>query len=218
MAGAASIIVPTILVDNPKNYESAIKQISEFSNRIQIDITDGQFATSKTIKLDQAFWPEGWQADIHMMVTQPSFYIKALLRMKPHMVIFHAETNEDLAPLFDQLKDNGIKTGLALLRPTVPNNVAELIKKVDHVLIFAGELGKMGGTASLIQVKKIGLVKAINPDAEIGWDGGANIDNIFSISRGGADVINVGSALAFANDPKAVYQEMLGQIAKTSVV
>lgn len=215
---AASKIVPTILVDNMKNYESAIKQIDSFTKHAQIDITDGQFATSKTIKLDQVFWPKDWVVDIHMMVEQPSFYIKTLTRMKPHLVIFHAEVQEDLLPILDQLRESGIKAGVALMRPTVPNNVAELIKKADHVMIFAGELGKMGGAVSLLQREKVRLIRKINPDVEIGWDGGANVDNIFSISRSGVDIINVGSALAYANDPQAVFEELKAQIAKTSVV
>lgn len=213
-----SQIVPTILVDNMKNYESAVKQIDGFAKHAQVDITDGQFATSKTIKLDQVFWPKDWIVDIHMMVEQPSFYVKTLSRMKPHLVIFHAEVQENLLPIFEQLKLAGIKTGVALMRPTVPNNVSELIKNVDHVMIFAGELGKMGGAVSLLQREKVRLVRKINPDVEIGWDGGANVDNVFSISRSGVDVINVGSALAYANDPQAVFEELKAQVAKTSVV
>lgn len=213
-----SVIVPTVLVDNTKSFQAAIEQIKTFTARMQIDITDGKFADSKTVTLDQVWWPEGWVADIHMMVAKPSQYVKQLIKMRPHLVIFHAEVDEDLNPVFEQLKDAGIKTGLALLRPTVPKNHSQLIEKVDHVLIFAGSLGKMGGTASLIQTEKIRLVKKINPEVEVGWDGGANVDNVFTISRGGADVINVGGALAFANDPRAVYKSLLEQVSKTSVV
>lgn len=213
-----SVVVPTVLVDNTKTFRSAIEQIKTFTTRLQIDITDGKFTDSKTVSLDQVWWPEGWIADIHMMVVKPSQYVKQLITMRPHLVIFHAEVDEDLSPVFIQLKDAGIQTGLALLRSTVPKNHSDLIKKVDHVLIFAGSLGKTGGTASLIQTEKIRLVKKINPEVEIGWDGGANVDNIFTISRGGADVINVGGALAFANDPRAVYKSLLKQVSKTSVV
>ena len=134
------------------------------------------------------------------------------------MVIFHAETDENIEPLMAILKAEGILAGVALLRSTVPSKVANLINAADHVMIFAGTLGKMGGSASLIQTEKIRLIKMINNKVEIGWDGGANIDNIFSISRAGADVINVGSALAFANDPKTVYESMINQIDKSDVV
>lgn len=213
-----SKIVPTILVDDMKNYEAALQQISQFAKHVQIDISDGEFASSKTVKLDQISWPEDWKVDIHMMVAQPSFYLKTLERMKPNLVIFHAEVQENLLPIFEQLHNMGIRAGLALLRSSVPDNFAELIRRADHVLIFAGELGKMGGEASLMQTEKVRLIRKINHDVEIGWDGGANVENAFTISRSGVNVINVGSALAFANDPKTVYAELLKQVAKTSVV
>lgn len=218
MPKATSKIVPTVLVDNMANYEAAIKSISTFTDHIQVDLSDGQFATSRTIKLDQVAWPKDWIVDIHMMVAQPSFYMNTLVRMKPSMVIFHVEVDEDLQPILEQLKMAGIKAGIALMRSTVPDNVAELIKQADHVMIFAGELGKMGGEASMMQTEKVRLIKKINPDVEIGWDGGANVDNAFSISRAGVDIINVGSALAYANDPRAVYHELMNQVTKTSVI
>lgn len=213
-----SQIVPTILVDSLDKYEQAIKTISQFTNHVQIDLTDGVFAPSQTVKLDQIAWPEGWKVDLHMMVEQPSFYLKTLERMKPDLVIFHAEAREDLLPIMTQLKAMGIRAGVALMRSTVPENFTEAIRQADHVLIFAGELGKMGGEASMMQTEKVRLIRKINRDVEIGWDGGANVDNVFMIARAGVDIINVGSALAFANDPIAVYAELVNQAAKTGVV
>lgn len=211
-------IVPTILVDSVENYQSAVTQINEFSNRAQIDITDGQFAPTQTVNLDQLWWPDNWQADIHMMVGAPSQYVDKLIELKPNMVIFHTEVNEDLKPSFDKLRAAGIKVGLALLKATVPADHEEMIKYVDHVLVFAGALGQMGGRASLIQLEKVRLVLKINPGVEIGWDGGVNIDNVFSIAKGHVHVINVGSTLAYANNPKAVYESMMSQIDKKTVI
>ncbi len=211
-------IVPTILVDSVENYQSAITQINDFANRVQIDITDGEFAPTQTVNLDQLWWPDNWTVDIHMMVKKPSQYVDKLIELRPSMVILHAEVDEDLKPIFDKLKQAGIRIGLALLKTTVPSDQEEMIKYVDHVLIFAGALGKMGGRASLIQLEKVRLVLKISPTVEIGWDGGANIDNVFSIAKGHVHVINVGSTLAYANNPKAVYESMLAQIDKKTVV
>lgn len=215
---ANSKIIPTILVDDVDNYQAAITLISEFSQHVQIDITDGEFAESKTVTIDQLWWPDNWTVDLHLMAAEPSKYIDRVIDLKPSLVILHAEAKEELEPLFDRLKEAGIRTGLALLRPTVPSDYENLIRKVDHVMVFAGELGKMGGQASLIQLEKIRLIKQINPNVEIGWDGGANIDNVFVISRGGVNFINVGGALAFANDPKTVYKSLVEQIQREAVV
>lgn len=211
-------ILPTILTNSVEEFQAAVVAINEFTNEVQIDITDGEFAPTQTIGLDNVFWPDNWQVDIHMMVKNPSRFVDKLVLMKPRMVIFHAEVEEDLKPSFDKLRQAGIKTGLALLRPTVPESKAELIMQVDHVLIFAGDLGKMGGQANLLQVEKVRLVKAISPNIEVGWDGGANIDNLMMIVQSGVDIINVGSAISMANDPAGIFRAMVALSAKEGVI
>jgi ribulose-phosphate 3-epimerase len=202
-------IAPTILTASPDEFQAALVAINEFTNQVQIDITDGEFAPSRTIGLDHVFWPDNWQVDLHMMVKNPSRYIDKLILMKPHLVIFHAEVEEDLRPSFEKLRQAGIKVGLALLRQTVPEQKADLITLVDHVLIFAGNLGRMGGQANLLQIQKVRLIRAISPNVEIGWDGGANIDNLPMIIQAGVDVINVGSAISLASNPAEAYKAMV---------
>ena len=202
-------IAPTILTASPDEFQAALVAINEFTNQVQIDITDGEFAPSRTIGLDHVFWPDNWQVDLHMMVKNPSRYIDKLILMKPHLVIFHAEVEEDLRLSFEKLRQAGIKVGLALLRQTVPEQKADLITLADHVLIFAGDLGRMGGQANLLQIQKVRLIRAISPNVEIGWDGGANIDNLPMIIQAGVDVINVGSAISLASNPAEAYKAMV---------
>lgn len=211
-------IMPTILSASSEEFQAAVMAINEFTNQVQIDITDGEFAPGQTIGLDQIFWPDNWQVDLHMMVKNPSRYVDKLVLMKPRLVIFHAEVDEDLKPSFDKLRQAGIKVGLALLRQTVPEHKADLIMQADHVLIFAGDLGKMGGHANLLQVEKVRLVRAISPNVEIGWDGGANIDNLMMIIQSGVDIINVGSAISMSNNPSETYQAMLELTTKEGVI
>lgn len=211
-------ILPTILTASPDEFQAAVVAINEFTNQVQIDITDGEFAPNRTIGLDHVFWPDNWQVDIHMMVKNPSRYVDKLILMKPHLVIFHAEVEEDLRPTFDKLRQAGVKVGLALLRQTVPENKADLITLADHVLIFAGDLGKMGGQANLLQIQKIRLIRAISPNVEIGWDGGANIDNLMMIAQAGVDVVNVGSAISLAASPAEAYRAMVELTTREGVI
>ena len=100
----------------------------------------------------------------------------------------------------------------------MPRTVEQLIKAAEHVLIFSGELGRFGGTASLMQLEKIRLVKAINPNVEIGWDGGVVPENAYSLVQGGVDVLNVGGAIQKAGDPQAVFKQLQQEISKTGVL
>ena len=211
-------ICPTILATTPDQYKAFVMAYQSFAKRIQVDIVDGQFAPTFTIAETNVWWPEGWKVDVHMMVARPSEHLEVLEQLKPHMVIFHAESGEDLLPHFERLKAAGISCGVAMVRTTYPGDLKEVIENADHVLIFAGDLGKQGGVADLLQLEKVELIKKINSAVEIGWDGGANMKNIRAIAHAGVDVINVGAALATADDPAQAYDEMVKETDKRGVV
>ncbi|HEY5695398.1 MAG TPA: hypothetical protein VIQ80_01035 [Candidatus Saccharimonadales bacterium] len=213
-----STIAPTLLAETPDDYKAMVERIHPFAKRVHVDICDGEFAPTFTIGAAQVWWPQEWMVDIHAMVARPSEHLETLISLKPHLIIFHAETQEDIVPVLQHVKQFGIKAGIAMLRSTVPSTVAPAIQAADHVMIFSGELGKYGGTASLMQLEKVRLIKAIRQDIEIGWDGGANVENAYSLSQGGVDVLNVGGAIAKADDPQAAYNALVAEINKHSVI
>ena len=51
-------------------------------------------------------------------------------------------------------------------------------------------------------------IKAINPSIEVGWDGGANLENIHYIAQAGVGVINVGGALMRAENKQEYFDQM----------
>lgn len=213
-----SVIVPAILVPNPDEYKAGLERVHTFAKRVHVDITDGMFAPSQTILPNQIWWPQEWQIDIHAMVTDPTQYLEALIALRPHMIIFHAEAQVDMIGVIQKVKASGVKAGVALLKTTVPSEVTPIIEAADHVMIFSGDLGKYGGVASLMQLEKVRLVKAINAGVEIGWDGGVNVENAFSLAQGGVDVLNVGGAIQRANDPAAVYAALEKEVSKQGVM
>lgn len=211
-------IAPAVLAETTDQFKQMMEKIHQLANRVHIDITDGEFAPTFTINATEAWWPEGWHADIHAMVARPSEYVDQLIALKADLIIFHAEVQEDLLPTIQKVKTAGMKIGIALQRSTVPSTVANLIQEVDHVMIFSGELGKYGGNASLMQLEKVRLVRAIKPDVEIGWDGGVTIDNAFGLAQGGVDVLNVGGTIAKSADPAATYSALVAEINKHGVI
>lgn len=213
-----AVVAPCITVETPDDYQASIERLSPFAKRVHIDISDGEFAPRFLLGADQLTWPEGWEVDIHAMLARPSEYLATLINLRPSLVVLHAEASEDIAPLLQQLKDNGIKAGLGLLKTTVPKTVAPLIQLADHVMIFSGELGQYGGIASMMQLEKIRLVRMIHPEVEIGWDGGARAENAFSLTQGGVDVINVGGAISKSDNPQAVYEKILSEANKHGVI
>ena len=211
-------IVPTILTDNKQDYRAQAERINTFTRRVQIDVTDGVFAQPPTLDVTNIWWPKNWEADLHLMATKPSESIDTILKLNPSLCILHAEASEDLLPIFEVLKKANIKTGVALLQSTFPGNVKQYIDVVDHVLIFASQLGAQGTPADLMQMEKIPLIRNMKPEVEIGWDGGANMTNIRALAHADLDVINVGSAISMASNPSEAFQELVAEIDKSGVV
>ena len=214
----SSVIAPAILAENAQQYKDQVDRITGFAERVHIDLTDGEFAPTFTVSIPELWAPEGWTIDIHAMVNKLDEYVPKLIALRPHLIIIHAEAEGDVLGALKEIKRSGIMAGLALLRPTVPQTVEELIKEAEHVLIFSGELGKFGGTASLMQLEKIRLVKMINPNVEIGWDGGVMVDNAYSLVQGGVNVLNVGGTIQKATDPPAMFAKFQQEISKTGVL
>ena len=211
-------IVPTILTDNKQDYRAQAERINVFTRRVQIDVTDGVFAPTQTLDITNVWWPRNWEADLHLMAAYPSQHLDTILKLSPSLCILHAEASEDLLPSFQQLKEAGIKVGVALLPSTFPGDVQHYIQAADHVLIFAGQLGLQGSPADLMQMEKIPLVRNMKPEIEIGWDGGANMTNVRALAHADLDVINVGSAISQAPDPAQAFQELVAEIDKNGVV
>ena len=147
------------------------------------------------------------------MYKEPARYLETAISLNPQLVIIQAESDGDLLAVVRELRAVGIKSGLALLQQTEPKNVRTLVSEVDHVLIFSGTLGHFGGHADLTLLKKVGEVKAINPNVEVGWDGGVGLDNAPQIALGGVEVLIAGGAIQEATDAADAYKKLSEAVA-----
>lgn len=211
-----TIIAPTMTTNDPAVYARRLEDFLTFASRIQIDITDGQFAPSQTINLNQVYWPPAdkreCKIDLHLMLQRPIDWLDQIVAVVPDKVILHAESDDAgrmLPRIYEHLQRFGMQVGVALLPETQPADVADIIRVVDSVLIFGGHLGYQGGVADLTQLGKIPAIQQINSTVTIEWDGGANLSNVSQIAAAGVDQINIGSAISGASDPAAAYRQLV---------
>lgn len=203
-----TVICPTVLAEEPHAYREQMERITPFAKRIQIDLTDGDFAPSKTIGIEHIWWPESVQMDIHLMYRRPAAVINQLLTLHPHMVIVHSEAEVVFSEVAANLHHHDTKAGLAVLAETPVDSIKPLLSICDHVLIFSGTLGRFGGTADLNLLEKAKQIKSLKPSIEIGWDGGINAENAKPLADGGIDVLNVGGFIQKADDPSGAYAKL----------
>lgn len=107
-----SVIAPCITVETPEAFKASVELLQGFATRVHIDISDGEFAPTFLVGADQLYWPQQWQVDVHAMVARPSEHLARLIALKPSLIIFHAEIQEDRAALIAQIKAAGIRAVL----------------------------------------------------------------------------------------------------------
>ncbi|MEX0919853.1 MAG: hypothetical protein WDZ32_01805 [Candidatus Saccharimonadales bacterium] len=205
-------IVPAVLASNGQEYGKYLDIATSLSSRIQIDLADDDFAPGKTVNLAQTYWPDDIRADIHLMYQHPIEHIPTVIAKFPNLLIVHWEANgldrDNLISIADQLRSLDIKFGLALLPQTEVSEVAKVLEYLDHVLIFTGDLGHYGGDMQKDCLAKVGEVKNLDSNIEVGVDGGINDTNAAEVVTSGADVLNVGSFLQKADDPQKAYDKL----------
>ena len=207
-----SVIAPTITAFDLHEYRAQMDRITPFAKRIHIDLMDGIFAPTKSPDIDKLWLPEEIVCDVHVMYQHPFHQLKKLLAMNPAMLIIQAEADrQSVEDFIKHVKKTRVRLGISLLSETSPQevHVKKLIKQADYVLIFSGHLGYHGGSADLALLEKVGQIHEINPLAEIGWDGGINMNNVHALVGGGIDVLNVGSGIQKALHPKTAYIELM---------
>lgn len=203
-----ALICPSVTANNLHQFRSQIERVVHFGHRLHLDFMDGELAPSLSPPLKTAWWPAGVIADLHLMYQRPADYIDEIVELKPHLTIIHAEADGIFKPFAEVLKANNIKVGVALMASTAVDVITGQFDLIDHVLIFSGHLGYFGGRADLHLLEKVKQLKSINPNIEIGWDGGINSSNIEQLVSGGVDVLNVGGYLQRATDPEAAYAKL----------
>lgn len=203
------IICPTITAETPADYKRQVERISKFAQRVQIDLMDGKFTPNRSVLPKDVWWPVGWQADIHLMFKDPLPAVREVLVHQPHLIIIHAEADGDFETIYKACRDKSIKLGLALLASTKAEAIKDALGKIEHVLIFSGNLGYQGGShADLSLLDKINYLKECNPELEIGWDGGINQRNVSELVFGGVDVLDVGGFIQSADNPEKAYNDL----------
>lgn len=201
-------ICPTVMGSSSKEYREAIERVAPFARRIHIDFADGKFAPTKLLPLEDAWWPIGHEIDFHIMYQNPLEQLEEVIYQSPSLVIVHAEA-EGMEEFIAELDGLGIKKGVALLKDTPVDKITSIIEHLDHVLVFSGDLGHYGGSVDLGLLDKVKELKKLNPQLEIGWDGGVNEQTAAMLAEGGVDILNVGGAIQKASDPEAAYDKIV---------
>lgn len=202
-------VCPAILAATPDDYRQQIERVTAAAVRLHIDISDGEFTPTKTVRIDEVWWPGGMHADLHVMYKRPFEHTTYMLDLQPQLIIVHAEADGDFLAFAEKAHRHGVQVGVALQPQTPPDVLKPALKHIDHVLIFSGSLGSFGGKANLDYLTKAKVLRAMKPQLEVGWDGGVSDKNAHRLITGGIDVLNSGGFIQKAEDPLVAYEALV---------
>lgn len=147
--------------------------------------------------------------DVHLMVSDPEFYIEPFANAGADLLTFHPETVSDVASVLNKIKRAGLQAGL-VFNPDKPVVIPDdCLPQLDMVLlmsVFPGFGGQQFMPDVLEKAKK--TRHWLHEKAYQGLlaiDGGIKVDNIAQAAQAGIDYFIVGSGLFAADD----YQKRL---------
>jgi ribulose-phosphate 3-epimerase len=171
------------------------------TDRFHLDVMDGHFVPNIS------FGPATVAAirrvtklplDVHLMISEPSRYVRRFLDGGADSVTFHVEVDEAKEPTLRAIREADRAAGLAVSPETPVEAVEPYAGLLDIVLVMGVHPG-FGGQGLIPEcvgkVPAARLILADRPLGEVHIDGGVSRDNAELLGAAGVDVLVVGSAL-----------------------
>ena len=192
-----------------------IRAVEQEVDLFQFDVMDGHFVPviSYGASLIRSLRPRtAVPFDVHLMVQYPERYITDFAKAGSDYLTVHAEVCPHLDRTIRQIKEVGVKAGVALNPSTPLEAVDPVIGDVDLILLMSVSPG-FGGQAFIGEVEqKVQQMRqrldALQIRCELEVDGGINLENCARIAKAGASILVVGSAVFQSPDPAATVREM----------
>ena len=142
--------------------------------------------------------------DVHLMVTHPEQYIEPFAKAGANMILFHPETTHNATALIERIESLGMQAGIVINPDKTLDLPAELITRLQLVLVMSVYPGFAGQTFLPDTLPKLTQIRAqldaVNPAIWLGIDGGIKTHNLGEVAQHGANFFVIGSGLFQTHD------------------
>lgn len=205
------IIAPSLLAADFYNLEKECIMLNEsVADWYHLDVMDGRFVPNISFgpMLIEVFRKNTNKVcDVHLMIEEPEKYTEAFKKAGADNLTVHYEACTHLHRNIQQIKNLGMKAGVALNPHTPVEVLNDILADIDLVCLMSVNPGFGGQTFiphTLHKIKSLrNLINQIGLNVHIEIDGGVTVENAKSILDAGADVLVAGNTVFKAADPKA---------------
>lgn len=210
------IVAPSILASDFANLQREITMINESeADWIHVDIMDGVFVPNLSMGLpvvEAVNRHARKPLDVHLMIVQPERYVEAFHKAGAATISVHVEACPHLHRNIQQLKQIGVKAGVALNPHTPLEALRYVIQDIDLVCVMSVNPGFGGQKFIESTYQKIKELKQMiaysGSSALIEIDGGVNQQNAKPLLDAGADVLVAGNFVFSSKEPKEVIRQL----------
>ncbi|XP_046700866.1 ribulose-phosphate 3-epimerase isoform X2 [Silurus meridionalis] len=142
--------------------------------------------------------------DMHMMVSRPEQWVKPMAAAGASQYTFHLEATTNPGSLIKDIRESGMKVGVAIKPGTTVEEIAQWAGHIDMALVMTVEPGFGGQKFMEDMMPKVSWLRSQFPSLDIEVDGGVGPDTIHHCAEAGANMIVSGSAVVGSADPRSV--------------
>jgi ribulose-phosphate 3-epimerase len=212
----SGMIAPSILsADFGKLYEEIDMINQSEADWFHVDVMDGVFVPNisfgfPVMKPLQAKAKK--TLDVHLMIVDPDRYTKAFADAGAHVLTVHVEACTHLHRTLTNIRNHGMKAGVAINPHTPVETIKEVLDLCDVVCLMSVNPG-FGGQSFIEntynKIKSLkAMIQAAGTNTLIEIDGGVSLSNAKLLTDAGADVLVAGNTVFSSPNPTQTIAEL----------
>ena len=210
------IVAPSMLSCNFGELGDEIEMVNKSkAGWFHLDIMDGVFVPNITFgtPILEIFNSLGKKhLDMHLMIINPEKYIEKFAGLGADTITVHYEACDDLEKIIGDIKNLGVKAGVAINPNTDVSLLDHLLEEIDLVClmsVFPGFSGQKFIPETFPRLKELKrMISKKNNNTLIQIDGGVSLNNAQELISLGADVLVAGSFVFKSDSPKETIEKL----------